>query len=190
MKKSWPISKHWAVLSLLMLTELYRNVIPVGFSTPSLGGRVSSMFLQGAGIRYSGSKRSNSWLIRTVRELNCLNSPVPFLLMQAVPNMSLGKNSKLVLSSGWKSTQMWRAKTSCRYPPFGNSSFTLLTEAQRSTHASDPHVSRQSLLVSRNYLQHSPKTKVCHSKKFHMWKIQFQNFFLPSLSTLCLYFSF
>lgn len=170
MEMSWPISKHWAVWSMLMLTELYgnagmqlsgsithhqswqhsaqassaqgalghfhtaplgitltqsllaqpemppREVIPIGFSPPSPGGRVSSAFRQGAGIRYSGSKSSNSGSLELLRGLSSLNSPVPFRLTQACAQHA-SKNSKLFLFQ-WlqECPDKWRAKTSCRYP--------------------------------------------------------------------------
>lgn len=145
--------------------------------------------LAGGRQRRFWPQKIKEWLIRTGRGLKCLNSPVPFRLTQ-VCAQHISVEELQIVSFQWLqehpdgklsaelSTTQRRAKPSCRYPPFGNSSFTLHTEeARRSTHASDHQTSRQAFLMSRNYLQYSLKTKLCHSRKFHTWKMQFQNFF-------------
>lgn len=125
--------------SLLAQPEMPpREVIPIGFSIPPLGGRVSSVFWQGATCKHRifWLQKIKQQFIIIVRGLSCFNSHSHFCWYKCVHNMSLCKNSKLFLSRGHKSIQRWRAKTSCRYPPFGNSLFTPLTEeARRSTHA-------------------------------------------------------
>lgn len=134
-----------------------REVTPIRSSIPSPGGRVSSVFGT-CRHRILWLQNLKQWLIRTVRGLNCLNSHSHFCWPNCVPNTSLWKNSKLFLSSGGKSIQMWRPKTSCRYPFFGKSSFTHSQKKHR-----EAHMPQTTIQVDNPFL-HPETTSSTHSK--------------------------
>lgn len=106
-------------------------------------------------------------LIRTVRGLNCLNSPVPLLLMQmCAQHVSL---EELQIVSFQRSQEHSDMESQDKLQVAILWKLLIYTAHRRSTekHAClRPPYKGTIPSVSRNYLQHSLKTKVCHSRKF------------------------
>lgn len=126
------------------------------------------------------------WLIRTVRGLSCLNSPVPFLLTQVCAQHVSGRTPNCFFLVDARAPRCGELRQVVGTHNFGNSSFApLAEEAWRSTCLRPPYkqiipscvqkVRPTFWVLTQN--QSLPFQKVSHIKKYS-FKI---SFYLPCL---------